>query len=161
MFPHEHKVAAFVEQGYPLSVLPQQSGKPYLCEDFVLKLKNGQLCVALVDQLHRSPFMQLWRLSKRFLPCLEYSHERVWLLVAVENRKRFHYYRRIIGRHTFQKLAKGRFTIPVRLYRVQRPIQGLRSLRPRGNDPLASGNHEPEPYGSDWHGFGVQHSELE
>ena len=71
VFDHGQKTAAFRNQGCPLGALPQRSGKPYLWGEFVLRRRDASLCVAVVDYHHRSAFLQLWGLAKRFCPCLE------------------------------------------------------------------------------------------
>jgi hypothetical protein len=136
VFDHEQKIALFLDCGCPLNLLPQGSGKPYLWEEFVLRLGDGRLCLALVDHYHRSAFLQLWGLAQRFCACLECLGDRLQLLIAVGSESRYRLYCQLIGHPRLQKLGQGRFEISVSLYRVQRPVLYLRSLLWPDGKPL-------------------------
>lgn len=129
VFAPEQKISVFRDYGYPCAVLPQLWGKPFLSRAFVLKQSGPKLCVALVDQPHRSPFMQVWRFVKRFLGCLEDDPTRLQLLVAVGTEDRFRIYQRLAANYRIQKLAQGRFEIPLRPYRVRVPVPWLSTLK--------------------------------
>jgi hypothetical protein len=128
VFDHEQKIALFVDHGCPVNLLPRRSGQPYLWEEFVLRLADRKLCVALVDRYHRSAFLQLWGLAKRFCACLECLGERLQLLIALGSEPQYRLYCQLVGHPSLQKLGQGRFEISVSLYRVQRPVLYLRSL---------------------------------
>jgi hypothetical protein len=136
VFDPQQKIAVFQEYGYPRTVLPPLWGKPFMSRVFLLEQPAPRFCVALVDQSHKNPFMQLWRLVKRFLRCLEHDPTRLQMLVAVGNERRFHIYRRLAANHCIQKLARDRFEIPLKPYRVQTPVPWLHSLKPSGGKLL-------------------------
>lgn len=132
---HEQKVAAFREAGCPVSLLPQRAGKPYLWGEFILKLEDGRLAAVLVDSHHRSAFLQLWRLAKRFLPCLEQLRDRLQLMIAVGSEARYRLYSRLIGHPSLQKLSHGKFEVSVSLYRVRKPVRFLKVGYPARKQP--------------------------
>jgi hypothetical protein len=136
VFDHEQKIALFRDCACPLNLLPRRSGKPYLWEEFILRLEDGRLCVALVDRYHRSGFLQLWGLAQRFCASLEHLGDRLQLLVTVGSEPRYRLYCQLIGHPRLQKLAQGRFEISVSLYRVQRPVLLLRTLLWPDGKPL-------------------------
>lgn len=94
---HEQKIAAFVDNGCPATVLPQHSGHPYLREHFLLWLPERRLGVALVDQLHRPVLSQIVGLVQRFAPTLPYLGEgALELLLVTGSERRNSAYRRLL-----------------------------------------------------------------
>lgn len=138
----ERKVAVFGEFGYPATVVPQLWGKPFLSRAFVLKGPGPRLCVALVDKYHGSPFMQVWRFLKKFLTCLEHNPTGLQLLIAVGTRQRFRLYQQMLRKYRIQKLAKGRFQIPLKPYKVRVPVPQVPKLR----QPASPLPFEPEAW---------------
>lgn len=128
VFDHGQKLALFRDSGCSRSELPQRSGKLYLWEEFLLRLADRRLCVAVVDRYHRSAFQQLWSLAKRFRLCRERLGDRLQLLIAVRSEPRYRLYGQLLGHPTLQRLSQGGFEISVSLYRVERPVLFLRSL---------------------------------
>lgn len=128
VFGHGQKLAAFQELGCPVNVLPNRSGKPYLWEEFVLRGTDGRLWVAHIDYPHRSAFLQVWGLAKRFCPCLERLGERLQLLVVVGSEARYRRYGRFVRHPRLWKLSQGRFEVPVSLYRLRHPPAFVPSL---------------------------------
>ena len=124
---HAQKVAAFREAACPVSMLPQRSGKPYLWGEFILKRGDRRLAAVLVDSNHRSAFLQLWRLGRRFVPCLEQLGDGLQLLIAVGSEARYRLYSRLIGHPSLQKLSHGKFEVSIGLYRVRKPVRFLQS----------------------------------
>jgi hypothetical protein len=135
LLDHEEKVAAFQDCGCPLSALPQRSGQPYLWEEFVLQLKDGGLCAAIVDRCHRKAYPQLWGFAQRFCACQECLGEGLELLVAVGSEARYQLYYRLLAHPGLQKVADGRFEISVSLYQVQKPVPLIRWLSSANGEP--------------------------
>jgi hypothetical protein len=70
VFNHRQKISKFCDFGCELGLLPQRGSQPYLWQDFVLQRPSGDLAVAIVDHFGRSPYLQLYRLLRRFSGCL-------------------------------------------------------------------------------------------
>lgn len=153
VFDHDQKVAAFRDYDCPLNDLPQRSGRPYLREEFVLRLEDKRLCAAIVDHSHRSAFLQLWGLAKRFCPCLERLRDRLELLIAVGSEGRYRLYCQLVCHPSLQKLSRGRYEVSVTPYRVRRGVPLVRSLaQPHGGrklleiEPGHNGAIKPKSY---------------
>ncbi len=125
---HDQKIESFRGYGCPPDLLPKRAGKPYLWEEFVLKLRDNCLAVAVIDRSHGSAFRHVWGLVKRFHGCLRQLGDRMRLLVVVGSGTRHALYRRV-GRHPrLQKLADGGFQVSVTTYQVRVPVPFVRSL---------------------------------
>jgi hypothetical protein len=140
VFDHEQKVRAFRNCGCVPDALPQRSGKPYLWEEFVLRLKDGRLCAAVVDRDHRSAYLQLWGFAKRFLACQELLGDRLQLLIGVGSEARYRLYCRLVGHPSLQKLSHGRFEISVSLYQMRKRVPLIWSLASPGGRPSEKTN---------------------
>jgi hypothetical protein len=130
---HEQKVATFRDAGCPSAELPQRGGKPYLWEDFVLRLAGGRICVAIVDQPHPSAFSQLRQFARRFYPLLRYVQNELQLLIATGSQHRALLYDRLLRHVVLRKIGRVRLETTIRPYCVRAPMLTIsRLLYPTG-----------------------------
>jgi hypothetical protein len=131
---HEQKVATFRDAGCPSAELPQRGGKPYLWEDFVLRLADGRICVATVDQPHPSAFSQLRQFARRFCPLLRYVQNELQLLIATGSEHRNRLYARVLRHPVLRKISQVKLETVIKPYRVRMPVPTItRLLYPTGN----------------------------
>lgn len=124
IFEHTQKVAAFGKIGCPKQLLPHRGGQPYLWEDFVLDVRDGGLCVAIVDRPHWNAFLQLLGFVKRFAPCCSRVGGRLSLAVAVGSEAR---------RRLYEGAARHRRVIEhssgaAETYQLSNPIPHIRTM---------------------------------
>jgi hypothetical protein len=126
---HEQKVAAFLNRGCPVEILPQHGGEPYLREEFLLSLSNGRLGIAAIDQPHRAARTQMLGLIGRFTPAIRSMGEAaVELLIVTGWERRYYVYRRILQHPKVQAAWPSEFEFAVRAYCVPRPTQPVAGL---------------------------------
>lgn len=124
---HREKIAAFAA-ACPITYLPQHGGEPYLRDHFVLWLADGTVAVAIGDQGHRSPFLQLKALLKQFRPLIKHLKAELLLIMAVAGESRHRLYRRLLQHHDLQKLVDFELEGVLRIYRVQQPVRSVPEL---------------------------------
>jgi hypothetical protein len=131
---HEHKVATFRDAGCPWAELPRRGGKPYLWEDFVLRLAEGRICVAIVDQPNPGAFSQLRQFARRFYPLLRYLQNELQLLIATGSRHRALLYDRLLRHGVLRKIGPVKLETRIRPYCLRAPMRTIpRLLYPTGN----------------------------
>jgi hypothetical protein len=124
IFEHDEKVVAFGKIGCPRQLLPHRGGQPYLWEDFVLDVRDGGLCVAIVDRPHWNAFLQLLGFVKRFAPCRSRAGGRLSLAVAVGSEARRRLYERA-GRH---RRVVEHSSEAAETYQLSKPIPYIRTM---------------------------------
>jgi hypothetical protein len=130
---HEQKVAAFRDAGCPSAELPQRGGKPYLWEDFVLRLTDGRICVAIVDQPQPSAFSQLRQFARRFCPLFGYVQNELQLLIATGSQQRAFLYDRLLRHVVLRKTGPVKLENMIRPYCAGAPMLTIpRLLYPSG-----------------------------
>jgi hypothetical protein len=144
IFGHEDKVEAFGRIGCPRRLLPQRGGQPYLWEEFVLHVRDGSLCVVMVDRPHWTAFLQLLGLVKRFATCRLRAGERLSLTVAIASEARERRYENAARHRRVVEHCNGE-PQPVTLYQVSTPVPHIRALTHESDthsDNLIRGGHE-------------------
>ena len=135
IFEHAGKVAAFGKIGCPQQLLPHRGGQPYLWEDFVLDVRDGGLCVAIVDRPHWSALLQLLSFVKRFALCCSRVGGRLSLTVAVGSEARRRLYERAARHRRVVEYSNGK----TETYQVSRPIPHIRTMT---HEPVIHSNFE-------------------
>ena len=131
---HEQKMATFRDAGCPSAALPERGGKPYLWEDFVLRLADGRIGVAAVDQPYPSAFSQLRLFVRRFHALLQYMQNELQLVIATRNEHRTRLYARLLRHPVLRKNSQVKLETAIKPYRVRTPIPTItRLLYPTGN----------------------------
>ena len=126
---HEQKIAAFRGHECPVSVLPQRGGQPYLREEFVLRLANKRLGIAIMDQPHNGARSQMIGLIRHFAPTLQYLGEAsLELLIVTGWERRYYLHRRLLQDPRVLAAWPSEFEFAVRPYCVPRPIQPVTTL---------------------------------
>jgi hypothetical protein len=134
IFDHEQKVATFRDADCPSAALPKRGGKPYLWEDFILRLADGRIGVATVDQPQPSAFSQLRQFARRFQPLLQYMQNELQLLIATGSQHRTQLYGRLLHHPVLRNIGQVKLETAIKPYRVRTPMPTItRLLYPTGN----------------------------
>jgi hypothetical protein len=128
VFDHAEKIDTLVGEDCPISALPHRAREPYLRGEFVLCLPDGGIGIAIVDEAQRSPFLQLQRLMKDFVPAAERVRERLQLIVAVGAEGRDRLYTRMLRHPHLQSLSSRKLEDWVRIHRVQDHIRTVPTI---------------------------------
>ena len=114
--------------------LPERGGKPYLWEDFVLRLADGRIGIATVDQPFPGAFSQLRQFMRRFHRLLEYMQNDLQLFIATGNQHRTQLYGRLLRHPVLRKISQGILETAIRPYCVRTPMPPITHLLyPTGN----------------------------
>lgn len=127
VFEHGDKIAAFGNIGCDRQLLPQRCGQPYLWDEFVLPVRDGSLCVVMVDRPHWTALLQLLGFVKRFAPCRSRTGDRLALTVAVASDTRLRRYQKASRNPRVVEQSKGAADL-VSLYQVSTPVPHIRTL---------------------------------
>ena len=65
VFNHEMKIALLTKQGCPLPTIPERSGRPYLWDEFLLKVGDGSTTIAQIDDRKSTGLTTLKRAEAR------------------------------------------------------------------------------------------------
>lgn len=133
IFGHDEKIAALGKIGCPRQLHPQRRGQPYLWEEFVLRVRNSGLCVAMVDRPHWSALLQLSGFVERFASCRSRASERLSLTVAIASEPRLRRYESAARHRTVVEHSEG-MREPVNLYQISTSVPHIRTV-----------THESEP----------------
>jgi hypothetical protein len=118
VFEHERKIALFTDRGCPLAALPHRGGRPYLWEEFFLRVGDGTIAIALVDDQQRSPFSQSQTLIERFSPTLSFLPLHSSLVIITGTTARQKRYEQLL-RHPDLTQAQTGAPIPIEPYRIE------------------------------------------
>ena len=63
VFDHQMKIALLTQHGCPVGMIPERGGRPYLWDEYLLKIGDGTIMIAQVDDQGRGTFSQqkIWR----------------------------------------------------------------------------------------------------
>jgi hypothetical protein len=128
IFDHDQKIGTFTECGYPVNILPQRGGKPYLREHFVLWLANGRIGVAMIDQPQPRAFSQLKQFMRQFQPALRHVPGGLELLIVTGSYHRQGLYGRWLRCRRMRKLSLDHLANAVKPYRIRRPSPPVAAL---------------------------------
>src|SRR5438105_1660151 len=138
IFEHEKKISALAKIGCSRKLLPHRGGQPYLYEDFVARLGDTGLCIAIVDRPHWNAHLQLLAFVKRFAACRAAAGEGLSLAVAISSEARQRLYEKAARHHTVVEYSKGA-SEPATVYEVSTPIPHIRTLT---HEPVIHTNHD-------------------
>ena len=141
---HDGRVSALQRIGCPADALPQRRGRPYLWQAFILDLRDGGLCISVVDRPDCSAFLQAVGIVRRFAECRRSVGERLSLVVAVNSDARRRLYSKAVSNAKVREHAHGR-TEPLSIYRVTLPVQSVHAMTHESDihtDNLIRGGHE-------------------
>jgi len=118
VFEHERKILLLIERGCPLSAIPHRGGRPYLWEEFFLRVGDGTIDVALVDDQQRSPFLQSKTLVQRFATAVRFLPRYSSLLIITGSAARQKRYEQVLS-HPDLATAQTRAAISIEPYRIE------------------------------------------
>lgn len=127
VFGHDEKIAALGKIGCSRQVLPHRGGHPYLWEEFLVYVRDGSLCVVMIDRPHWTAFLQLLGFVRRFATCGSRAGERLSLTVACASESRQRRYETAARHRKVIEQCKER-SEPVTLYQVSTPVPHIRTL---------------------------------
>lgn len=139
VFEHEEKIALFTDRGCPVSAIPHRGGRPYLWEEFLLRVGDGTIDIALVDDQQRSPFSQSKTLIQRFSPALRFLPLYSSLLIITGSTARQRRYEQVL-RHPDLARAQRGTPIPIEPYRIEPSMKFFAQA-----DPTMIHTHERIP----------------
>lgn len=118
VFDHEQKIALFIERGCPISAITHRGGRPYLWEEFLLRVGDGSIAIALVDDQQQSPFSQSKTLLERFSATVRFLPPYSSLLIITGSTARQRRYEQIL-RHPDLTTAQTGVPTPIEPYRIE------------------------------------------
>jgi hypothetical protein len=118
VFDHEQKIALFTERGCPINAIPHRGGRPYLWEEFLLRVGDGTNAIALVDDQQRSPFSQSKMLVQRFSAAVGFLPRYSSLLIITGSTARQKRYEQVLS-HPDLRRARTGAAIPIEPYRIE------------------------------------------
>ncbi len=107
IFDHEMKIALLTGLGCPLHDIPHHGGKPYLWEEFFLRVTDGSITIARIDDQRRSPFSQSRNLAERFSPILRFLPRWSNLYMITGSDARLWSYERALKHPDLKELVTG------------------------------------------------------
>jgi len=132
VFDHEMKITLLTKLGCPLASVPERGGHPYLWDEFFLKVGDGSVTIAQIDEQQRGTFSQAknlatrYRVITRFLP--QYSN--LYIITGSEARDRS--YQRVL-KHPDMDLVQSGSAIPVTTYLMMPSARFLAKTDPSTN----------------------------
>jgi hypothetical protein len=106
VFDHAEKIELFTERGCPISSIPHRGGRPYLWEEFFLRVADG-MSIALVDDQRRSPLSQAKTLVERFSATFRFLPLYSSLLIITGSSARQRRYEQALKREVFRGAQTG------------------------------------------------------
>ena len=124
VFDHQMKIALLTKQGCPLGMIPDRGGRPYLWDEFLLKVGDGTTTIAQVDDQGRGTFSQAKNLAIRFSEVTKHLPKYSSLYIITSSEARDRSYRRMIKHPDMQQVHKC-CGIPVSTYLIDASVKSL------------------------------------
>ena len=124
VFGHEMKIALLTKQGCPLPTIPERRGRPYLWDEFFLKVGDGSTTIAQIDDQQRGPFAQAKNLAIRFSDVTKFlpKHSQLYIVTGSDARDRSYEY---VLKHPDMQRVHECCGIPVRTYLIEPSVKSL------------------------------------
>jgi hypothetical protein len=137
VFDHEMKIALLTKLGCPLPSLPHRGGHPYLWNEFFLKVGDGSITIAQIDEQQRGTFPQAKNLAIRFAKVTRFlpQYSNLYIVTGSEARERS--YERVL-RHPDMDWVQSGSAIPVTTYLMTPSAKFFAKT-----DPSTKGSAEP------------------
>jgi len=132
VFDHQMKIALLTEQGCPLGMIPERRGRPYLWDEYLLKVGDGSITIAQIDDQGRGTFSQAKNLAIRFSEVTKHlpRHSNLYIVTGSEARDRG--YRRVLKHPDLQEVHTC-CGIPVNTYLIEPSAKSLAITDPPTN----------------------------
>lgn len=137
LLDHATKIATLTEQGCPMHVIPHRAGRPYLWEEFFLRVSNDTITIALIDDQQRSPWSQARTLVERYSPVLPFFRPHSGLQIVHGSEARQRSYERALRRLDGRLPQAGTLTL-VELHQVEPSVKFFAQTDPEISHPLAT-----------------------
>lgn len=129
VFDHEKKIAVLTQRGCPLGMIPQRGGRPYLWDEFLLKVADGTITIAQVDDQGRGTFSQAKNLAIRFSEVTKYLPQYSSLSIVTGSEARERSYERVL-RHPDMQQVHACCGIPVSTSLIDASVKSLANTNP-------------------------------
>ena len=139
VFDHQIKLALLTQQGCPLGMIPERGGRPYLWNEFLLKVGDGTITIAQVDDQGRGTFSQAKNLAIRFSEVTKYLPRYSNLYIVTGSEARDRSYRRVLKHPDMQEVHTC-CGIPVSTYLIDPSVKSLAKTDPSTNSRVEQKN---------------------
>jgi len=132
VFNHEMKIALLTKQGCPLPTIPERSGRPYLWDEFLLKVGDGSTTIAQIDDQQRGTFSQAKNLAIRFSDVTKFlpKHSQLYMVTGSAVRDRSYGY---VLKHPDMQRVHECCGIQVRTYLIEPSVKSFATTDPSIN----------------------------
>jgi len=141
VFDHEMKIAVLTQQGCPLGMIPQRGRRPYLWDEFLLKVRDGTITIAQVDDQGRGTFSQAKNLAIRFSEVTKYLPQCSSLSIVTGSEVRDRSYDRVLKHPDMQQIHAW-CGIPVSTYLIEPSVKSFATIDP---STIPSVEHKTAP----------------
>jgi hypothetical protein len=132
VFEHEMKIAVLTQQGCPIGMIPQRAGRPYLWDEFLLKVADGTITISQVDDQARNTFSQAKNLAIRFSEVTKYLPQYSSLSIVTGSEARERSYERVL-KHPDMQQVHACCGIPVSISLIEASVKSLANTNPYTN----------------------------
>src|SRR5262249_21755757 len=132
---HQMKIALLTQQGCPLGMIPERRGRPYLWDEYLLKVGDGTITIAQVDDQGRGTFSQAKNLAIRFSEVTKHLPRYSSLYIITSSEARDRSYRRVLKHPDMQEVHTC-CGIPVSTYLIEPSVKSLPNTDPSTNPRL-------------------------
>lgn len=132
VFDHQMKIALLTQQGCPLGMIPERGGRPYLWDEFLVRVADGTITIAQVDDQGRGTFSQAKNLAIRFSEVTKYLPECSSLSIVTGSEARDRSYGRVLKHPDMQEVHKC-CGLPVSTYLIEASVKSLANTDPSTN----------------------------
>jgi hypothetical protein len=101
------KIALLTQQGCPLPMIPERGVRPYLWDEFLLKVRDGTITIAQVDDQGRGTFSQANNLAISFSEVTKYLPQYSGLYIITGSEARDRSYGRVLKHPDMQQVHTG------------------------------------------------------
>ena len=132
VFDHQMKIALLTQHGCPVGMIPERGGRPYLWDEYLLKIGDGTIMIAQVDDQGRGTFSQAKNLAIRFSEVTKHLPQYSSLYIVTGSEARDRSYGRVLKHPDMQEVHTCR-GIPVNTYLIEPSAKSLAITDPPTN----------------------------
>jgi hypothetical protein len=132
VFDHQMKIELLTRQGCPLGMIPERRGRPYLWDEYLLKVGDGTIMIAQVDDQGRGTFSQARNLAIRFSEVTKHLPQYSSLYIVTGSEARDRSYGRVLKHPDMQEVHTC-CGIPVSTYLIEPSVKSLANTDPSTN----------------------------
>jgi hypothetical protein len=132
VFDQQMKIALLTQQGCPLGMIPERGGRPYLWDEYLLKVGDGTMTIAQVDDQGRGTFSQAKNLAIRFSEVTKHLPQYSNLYIVTGSEARDRSYGRVL-KHPDMQQVHTCCGIPVSTYLIEPSVKSFATTDPSIN----------------------------